>query len=62
MRKTKEPETILAWTWEIKIDGEWQLCLWAMPSKEHLIDEGRKPSPEARPVCVRMVRNREVTR
>lgn len=46
-----------AWAWEINFGGKgWTLCHWAVPYKADLLKE-RKPSPEARPVCVRLTRN-----
>lgn len=50
-----------SWAWEINFAGKWQLCHWTKPSKADLLKE-RKPSPEARPVCVRLVRNSEMNR
>lgn len=45
-----------AWAWEINFGKGWVLCHWAEPSKEKLLN-GQKPSPDARAVCVRLVRN-----
>jgi len=42
--------TAPAWAWVM----EGRLCFWAMPTKEDLIGDG-SPSPEARPVRVRLV-------
>jgi hypothetical protein len=45
-----------AWAWEIKNGhGKWVLCHWAEPYRKALL-MGEKPSPEARAVCVRLVR------
>jgi hypothetical protein len=55
--KFKQPETVTAWTWEMKDpNGDWRLCLWAEPFKAVLLNT-EKPVPDARPVCVRMIRN-----
>jgi hypothetical protein len=63
-RTAPKPETVLAWAWELKDPtGKWLLCRWSAPSPAQLRGEGRhtrKPSDEARPVCVRMVRNRNL--
>ncbi len=60
MAKRAGVETVRAWAWEIKelFRSDWTLCRWAEPSRKALI-ESHKPSPEARPVCVVMMRNRE---
>jgi hypothetical protein len=57
---SKKPETVLAWAWEIEIDGEWKLYSWAEPSMRQLLSNDRPPSPEARVVCVRMIREAEI--
>ncbi len=53
MAKSK-PDHPMAWTWRLDCG----LCLFAKPSKVLLIHCG-KPSPEAKPVCVRLVPNVE---
>ncbi len=51
-RKRDHP---IAWTWRLE-DGS--LCLWADVTKEDLV-KGGMPSPDAKPVCVRLVPNVE---
>ena len=50
-----------AWAWEILDQrGRWVLCHWAEPYRRVLLKKAEiegKPSLEARPVCVRLVRN-----
>ena len=58
MTKIKQPEAIKGWAWELYDSGRWMLCSWCVPNRETLIAEG-KPSPEARPVCVRLIRNKD---
>lgn len=44
-----------AWAWKIKDEsGNWTLCHWAEPQLCRLLDAG-KPSPEARPVRVKLI-------
>jgi hypothetical protein len=60
--KKPAPESSLAWAWEIADGrGGWTLCCWAEPSMTQLLAKP-KPSPEARPVCVRITRNSEARR
>lgn len=58
MKDKKKVETVRVWAWEIKTDNGWRLCLWSHPSKAVLLNN-QKPSPEARPICVSMVRNKD---
>jgi len=53
-------EVVEMWAWEIwDLDaGGWALCHWARGSKDGLLEE-TKPSPEARPRRVRVMRNRD---
>jgi hypothetical protein len=44
------------WTWEILIGNTWELCYLVALTKAQLLAE-EKPSPEARPVCVYIMRN-----
>ncbi len=53
MAKSKRDHPI-AWTWRL----EGGLCYFADPGKDLLLMRG-KPSPEAKPVCVRLVPNVE---
>jgi hypothetical protein len=47
-----------AWAWKIQdMDGSWHLCHWSEPTREQLERRGKKPSPEAVPVRVRMSAN-----
>lgn len=48
---------VRAWTWQMD-DG---LCYWAQPRRDTLLAEG-KPSPEAKPVLVRLVPEVELRR
>lgn len=43
-------EAVTAWGWELE---EGCLCYWADPKKE----TARRPSPKAKRVCVRIIRN-----
>lgn len=45
----------IAWVWQLE-DGA--LCFWAEPTRKALVDSG-KPSPGAKPICVRLVPNVE---
>lgn len=46
--------------WEIRNDnGTWSVCYWAQPTWLQLMVSGKKPSPEARCVKVRIVRLRD---
>ena len=53
-------EVVEMWAWEIQglRAGKWVLCHWARGSKDGLLEE-TKPTPEARPVRVRVMRNRD---
>lgn len=45
-----------AYAWEIQNrNGSWALCWWAEPTRKQLVARS-KPSPEARPVRVKLVR------
>ena len=56
MSKSKLPG-VRAWVWEC----DFGLCYWAQPDREQL-ERGRKPSPEAKPVLVRLVKETELRR
>lgn len=48
-------KSVYVWTWKVNLTGKkWELCRFAMASKQFLLDEG-KPSPEAKPIRVRMI-------
>jgi hypothetical protein len=55
----KKVEAVIVWAWEIRNEGStgaWSLCHWAEPYRNVLL-AGQKPSPEARPVKVVMMRH-----
>jgi len=52
MKKCKDG---YGWAWEISDGKDWVLCHYAEPTKIDLERDG-KPSPEARPVSVRIVK------
>jgi len=58
MEKTK---TGRAWAWEIAGEIGKELCFWAEVSKEQLIRRS-KPSPEAKPVLVRLIKESDYRR
>ena len=57
MSKRKRLPGVRAWAWEC----DFGLCAWADPDKASLMHYD-KPSPEAKPVLVRLVRERELRR
>ena len=59
-RKTRTAAPGIAWAWKIQFDsGKWAVCDWAYNSREELLRE-RLPSPEAKPVQVRLTPVRSV--
>ena len=49
------------WAWKIRDKrGNWALCNWAEPTKDALLKQG-KPSPEAKPVWIKLTANTEVS-
>lgn len=57
---TLRPLVGRGWAWKIQdMRGGWHLCNWCEPSRERL-ERGKKPSPEAIAVYVKMTANTEV--
>lgn len=54
-RKTVEAARAVAWTINDPIRAAMVLCCWAEPDKERLVRQS-PPSPEAKPVHVRIIR------
>jgi len=61
-RKTKV-EAVAAWAFEIDnpTEDRKELCYWALPNKIDLLRESL-PSPEAKPVKVRIIRDSDYRR
>lgn len=51
--KKQKPKSVYVWTWTIQVGGRTELCRFASATKAVLLQE-QKPSPESRPVRVRM--------
>lgn len=64
MKKRRQYEISKAWAWEFDNvsvpNGRRKiLCEWADPTRESLIDLGNKPSDEAIPVAVYIIRRKD---
>lgn len=56
MAKRKNVEAVRAFAWEFNDPPV--LCCWAEPDIERLVEKS-EPSPEAKPVSVRIIRERD---